>query len=76
MAQKKDASTGQIRIIVILIIAIAVLVFVFQNREPVQTKFLVFEATMPRAIVILMTAVVGFAAGVLVARFSGRKQGA
>jgi len=74
MAQKKSASTGQMRIIMILIIAVALLVFVFQNREPVQTKLLVFEATMPRAIVILVTAVVGFAAGVLVGRFSGREQ--
>jgi len=74
MAQKKDASTGQIRIIVILIIAAALLVFVFQNRELVETKFLVLEATMPRALVILMTAAAGFVAGVMVARFSSREK--
>jgi len=73
MAQKKIASTAQVRIVVILIIAAALLVFVFQNRELVETKFLVLDTTMPRALVILLTAAAGFVAGVLVGRFSGRK---
>ena len=73
MAQKKIASTAQIRIVVVLIIAAALLVFVFQNRELVETKFLVLDTTMPRALVILLTAAAGFGAGVLVGRFSGRK---
>ena len=74
MAAKEGSSIAQIRLVIVLLIGLALVIFVFQNREPVQTRFLMFEATMPRAAVLLLTAAISFLAGLLVPRFLGGKR--
>ena len=72
MAPEKKNSSSQARIIVILIIGIALVTFVVQNRTNVQTKFLFFEANLPHAVGLLITAVASFIAGALIRPFSRR----
>ena len=72
MATDKSKSVIQVRIIVILLIGLALIAFVFQNRGPVQTRFLFFETTMPQAVVLLLTAAASFIAGSLMRPFSRR----
>jgi uncharacterized integral membrane protein len=51
------------RTIVICILILLVLIFVFQNTEIVRVSFLAWEIAMPRALMILMTFLIGLIAG-------------
>ena len=65
MAEKQATSKGQVRLVVVVLIGVAAVVLAFQNRESVETKFLMFTATMPRFALLLLTAGCGFVAGFL-----------
>jgi len=65
MADRKPTSKGQLRLAVIALIGLAAIILAVQNREPVETKFLVFTATMPRFALLLLTAGCSFVAGFL-----------
>jgi len=66
MAGKEGSSLTQLRLVVVLLIGLALVIFVWQNRDPVDTKFLMFQATMPRAAALLLAAAVSFLAGMLI----------
>ena len=60
------------------LVSIAVLVglgiiIILQNTQPVETKILFMTITMPRAILLMVTTLIGFALGVLVSFFFQRK---
>ncbi len=65
MVEKQPTSKGQLRLVVVVLIGLAAIVLALQNREPVETKFLMFAATMPRFALLLLTAGCGFVAGFL-----------
>ena len=67
MAADKPSSRGQFRIIFVIIVGIAAIILVVQNLEPVETRFLTFSATMPRAVLLGITAAVSFLAGLVAA---------
>ena len=48
-------------------------IIILQNTEPVETKLLFLSITMPRAILLMGTTLIGFALGVLVTFFFQRK---
>ncbi len=50
-----------------LTLILLVLIVVFQNRQPVETRFLFITFTMPRAALLAITFLVGAAAGLLLA---------
>lgn len=52
---------------------LVVLIVVFQNRDPVETKFLFSSITMPRAALLGTTLLIGMAAGVLLTLGLSRK---
>ena len=56
----------QIKLISILILVSLGLIIVLQNTEPVITKLLFVSITMPRAVLLFGTTILGFALGVLV----------
>ena len=58
----------RVRWAVIGIIALAVIIVAIQNREPVETRILVMQISMPRAVLIAVTAGIGFIAGWLTGR--------
>ena len=65
MTEERTSSWGQLRLIIVIAIGAAAVILAAQNNEPVTTKFLMFEATVPRFLLILLTAFFGFLAGYL-----------
>ena len=54
------------KLIVTLILSALVLIVVLQNTEPVVTKILFISITMPRAVLLFGTTMIGFALGVMI----------
>ncbi len=50
-----------------------VLIVVFQNREPVETKFLFASVVMPRAALLGLTMLIGMAVGMLLSLSISKK---
>jgi len=62
------------KMIGILVLALSVLIVILQNTESVQTQILFFSFTMPRAVLLFLTALIGFIIGLLSALSVGRKK--
>ena len=60
--------------IILVILALLGMVIVLQNTETVETKILVWTISMPRAVLLLGTSLIGFAAGIIVSFFFGGKK--
>ncbi|MBU0728459.1 MAG: LapA family protein [Proteobacteria bacterium] len=56
----------QVKLILILVLVSLGLIIVLQNTQPVETKILFASITMPRAVLLFGTTILGFALGVLV----------
>lgn len=63
------------RIIVAVVLLALVVIVVLQNTEPVATRFLFATVTMPRALLLVLALLVGFALGLLAARARPRLSG-
>ena len=57
----------KLKLISALILAILSIIWVLQNTESVQTKFLFVTVTMPQAVLLGITILVGVAVGILLA---------
>jgi uncharacterized integral membrane protein len=57
------------KLIFTAILALLGVIIILQNTEPVETKLLFLSITMPRAILLMGTTLIGFALGVLVSFF-------
>ena len=55
------------KLISVVVLLLLVVIVVLQNTESVQTKILFITITMPRAILLIATAAVGFLAGLIAA---------
>ena len=65
------------KMISIAILALLGVIIILQNTEPVETRLLFMSITMPRAILLMGTTLIGFALGLLVSLFfPGRNSGA
>jgi uncharacterized integral membrane protein len=53
------------KLIVAGILAILILIVVLQNTASVETKILMITLTMPRAVLLIVTLLIGFLIGVL-----------
>ena len=63
------------KMILIGILALLGVIIILQNTAPVETKLLFLTITMPRAILLMGTTLIGFALGVLVSLyFQSRKK--
>ncbi len=61
----KGSTRSQFRLILMIIVGALAVILAFQNRESVVTHFLMFQVTMPRFLLLLVTAGLGFLAGYL-----------
>lgn len=61
------------KIISIGILALLGVIIILQNTEPVETKLLFLSITLPRAILLMGTTLIGFALGVLVSFYFQRR---
>ncbi|MBI9090585.1 MAG: LapA family protein [Desulfobacterium sp.] len=65
---------AKVKMIAALLLVAVGLVVVLQNTQPVETRFLFMTVTMPRAVLLIITMLIGIAVGILVALgLSGRK---
>ena len=64
----------KMRLIATLVLAVVVVILVLQNTEAVETQLLFATVTMPRAVLLLTTALIGFALGILTSLVWMRKQ--
>ena len=62
------------KLISIGVLVVLGIIIILQNTQPVETKILFMTITMPRAILLLVTTLIGFALGVLVSFFFQRKK--
>ena len=62
------------KMIGILVLALFIGIVVLQNTERVQTQILFFTITMPRAVLLFLTALIGFIIGVLSSLLVSRKK--
>ncbi len=62
------------KLITAFVLVALVIIVVLQNTQPVETKFLFMTMVMPRAALLGIMLLIGFAAGILVAiGLSGKK---
>jgi uncharacterized integral membrane protein len=59
----------------VVAIGLALLFLVVQNTDPVRARFLWYSAEMPVILLLVVTALGGFALGLLVALFGQRRRG-
>ena len=63
------------KIAIAVVLTVLLLILVLQNTEPVETRFLMATVTMPRAALLGVTGLIGFAIGLLLAlRLSGKSK--
>jgi putative membrane protein len=65
---------NRFKMISIAILTILGVIIILQNTEPVETKLLFLSITMPRAILLMGTTLIGFALGILVSFFFQKKE--
>ncbi len=65
---------NRFKMISIAILVLLGVIIILQNTEPVETKLLFLSMTMPRAILLMGTTMIGFALGILVSFFFQRKE--
>jgi putative membrane protein len=63
------------KIIAGAVIAALLIVIVVQNRQPVATKLLFVTVTMPRAMLLLVSILMGFVLGLLAANYLIKRRG-
>ncbi len=78
MSTKSKTLIKRARITLVAIIAILIVIVVFQNMTHVETKVLFLSFTMPRAVLLIATLLIGFLVGftthdLIVRRFGGNR---
>ena len=68
-----EQSMKRFKLISIAILILLGIIIILQNTEQVETKLLFVSITMPRAILLMGTTMIGFALGILVSLFFQRK---
>jgi uncharacterized integral membrane protein len=71
---EEELRMKKLRLIVTLVLAVLVVIVVLQNTDAVETRLLFATITMPRAVLLLTTALIGFALGILTSLVWMRKQ--
>jgi uncharacterized integral membrane protein len=64
---------NKVKVIVAAILAVLLVIVILQNTQQVETKLLFVAISMPRAVLLLTTLVVGFVIGLLAAGRLTRK---
>ena len=63
----------KLKIITIVVISLLALVVFLQNTDSVETKLLFMTVTMSRALLLILTFILGFAAGIITTSYVLRK---
>jgi len=57
------------KVTIAVVISLLTLILILQNTQAVETKLLFMTVTMPRALLLMVTFVIGFTAGLIVMSF-------
>jgi len=68
------ARATKFKVIAAVAAILLAVVLIVQNVEQVDTRVLFWKVPMPRAVLLAVTAAVGFVGGLIVASFGGRKK--
>ncbi len=63
----------KLKIVAIVVISILALVVFLQNTDSVETRLLFMTVTMSRALLLILTFILGFAAGIITTSYVLRK---
>jgi len=69
--EKRKVST--VKLVMVAVAIVVIVILILQNRADVETEILFAKVTMPRAVLLIVTAAIGFVAGLLTATFRKRK---
>lgn len=69
---KTNAILPKIKLAILVILAVLAVILILQNTQAVVTRLLFVTVSMPLAALLVLTLVVGFAAGVLTAMKVGK----
>ena len=61
------------KLVIVLVLVAIVAIIVLQNTASIETRVLWYSITMPRAVLIFVTSLVGFAAGVIACLGASKK---
>jgi uncharacterized integral membrane protein len=64
----------KLKLVALLILVILAIVLVLQNTQAVETKLLFITVTMPRAALLGLALLIGFACGILASLGIGKKR--
>ncbi len=64
---------NRVKVVIAVVLALLALVVIAQNSASVDTKLLFVTVTMPRAVLLLVTLVIGFILGLLFALVASKK---
>lgn len=65
---------NRVRIWLLAIVAVLVLIVVLQNTESVETRILFMTVSMPRAVLLFVTLLIGFVLGLVAASWRRRER--
>ena len=63
------------KLVSVLIAAVLTVILILQNTQPVETMFLFMRVTLPNAVLLGLTLLVGISIGLLISLKTSRKQG-
>ena len=64
----------KVKLIILLVLAALAIILVLQNTQAVDTRLFFVTVTMPRAALLILTLLMGFACGILTALAVGHKR--
>ena len=73
---KPERNAGSGKLIIFVILLVLFVVALLQNTPPVPLKFFFWTVSMPRALLILISAIVGLILGILLTLRSSKKKNA
>jgi putative membrane protein len=65
----------RLRTLVFALVAVLVIIVVLQNTQSVETRILLVTLSMPRAVLLFVTLLLGFVLGLVAASWRGREGG-
>jgi putative membrane protein len=69
-----EQAMNRFKMISIAVLTLLGIIIILQNTEQVETRLLFLSITMPRAILLMGTTMIGFSLGILVSLFFKRKE--
>lgn len=73
---KPETNAGSGKLLVFVLLLTLFVIALLQNTPPVSLKFLFWTVSMPRALLILISAIVGLILGILITLRASKKKNA